>query len=172
MNEHLKLKCWTLNHTQPSVFVVHLSSTAVIYARKLLSVTTVSPIYAELIEFGDKQCEHVITRLGKTEQTRNVLETEIIAGVFPPVAEDNTEYSIESYSALKIYVTVMNTLVKPHVFSLVESGVLQIEKETLNMPTKFLEGNKIELHTLKIIVIFKLPYCWRYVCLWLSFYLM
>ena len=44
----------------------------------------------------------MITRPRKTEQTGHVLETEIVAGVFPPVAEDNTEYRIESYSALKV----------------------------------------------------------------------
>ena len=44
------------------------------------------------------------------QETGYVLETELIAEVFPPIAEDNTEYSIESYSALIIYVTVINTL--------------------------------------------------------------
>ena len=51
----------------------------------------------------------MITHPRKTEQTGCVLETEIVAGVFPPVAEDNAEYSIESYLALNIYVTVINT---------------------------------------------------------------
>ena len=37
----------------------------------------------------------------------HVLEIEIVAGVFPPVAKNNTEHSIESYLALKIVVTVM-----------------------------------------------------------------
>ena len=64
----------------------------------------------------------------KTEQTGHVLKAEIVAGVFPPVAEDNTEYSIESYSALKIFVTVINTLLNPHIFSMVQSRVLEIWK--------------------------------------------
>ena len=63
----------------------------------------------------------MITRLGTTEQTDHELETEIGAGVFPPVAEDNTEYDIESHSALEIFVTVINILLSPHVFSMVES---------------------------------------------------
>ena len=53
----------------------------------------------------------------KTEQTDHVLETEIVAGV----AEDNVENSIESYLALKIFVTVINTLLNPNMFSMVES---------------------------------------------------
>ena len=52
----------------------------------------------------------------KKEQTDHVLETEIVARVFPPVAEDNAENSIESSSALKIFVTVINTLLNPDVF--------------------------------------------------------
>ena len=54
----------------------------------------------------------MITRLRKTEQTGHVLETEIVAGVFPPVAEDNTEYSIEWYSALKY--SIPHTHSPPH----------------------------------------------------------
>ena len=49
-----------------------------------------------------------------TEQTGHELETEI-GEVFPPVAEDNTEYDIESYSALKIFVDVINTLLNTDV---------------------------------------------------------
>ena len=76
----------------------------------------------------------MITRLRKTEQTGHVLETEIVAGVFPSVAEGITEYSIESYSALKIIVTVINTTPNPPG----ESLVLQIKKEIkLNTLTNF-----------------------------------
>ena len=66
----------------------------------------------------------------KKEQTDHVLETEIVAGVFPPVAEDNAENSIESSSALNIFVPVINTLLNPDV-SMVESWVLQIKKMEL-----------------------------------------
>ena len=58
----------------------------------------------------------MITPPRKTEQTGHGPQTEIIAGVFPPVAEDNTECSVESYSALKVLVTVMNTPWTPCVF--------------------------------------------------------
>ena len=61
----------------------------------------------------------------KTEQTDRVLETEIVAGV----AEDNAENSNESYLALKIFVTVKNTLLNPDVFPMVELWVLQIKKK-------------------------------------------
>ena len=66
--------------------------------------------------------------LRNPEQTGYVLETEIIAGVFSPVVEDNTEYSthIESYSALKIFVTVINTLLSSASFY---DWVLQIKKK-------------------------------------------
>ena len=75
------------------------------------------------------QCEHVIIRLRKTKQTGHMIETVIVAGVFPPVAENSIEYSIESYSTLKIFVSVINTLLIPpppfpHVISMVESWVL------------------------------------------------
>ena len=61
----------------------------------------------------------------KTEQTGYALETEIVAAVFPPVAEDNTEYHTESYSVLKIFADVVNTLLNTDVFSMVESSNLQ-----------------------------------------------
>ena len=51
----------------------------------------------------------MINVLIKTEQPGRMLETDIFAGVFLAAAEDNTQYSIESYSALKICVTVINT---------------------------------------------------------------
>ena len=41
---------------------------------------------------------------------------QIVAGAFHPVEGDSTEYSIESYSALKIFVTVKNIPQKPHTF--------------------------------------------------------
>ena len=96
-----------------------------IYARKWLNVTAVTPIYVELITFGDKHVANVITRLRKTDQTGHVLETEIVAGIFPPVAEDNTEYSIEPHSVRKIFVTLINTFPNPPVFSMVEFWILQ-----------------------------------------------
>ena len=49
-----------------------------------------------------------------TEQTGHALDTEIVE-VFPPVAEDNTEYDIESYSSLKFFVDVINTLLNTNV---------------------------------------------------------
>ena len=52
-----------------------------------------------------------------TEQTGHVLETEIVAGVFFPVAEDNRGYSIGSSSTLKTFVTVVHNP-GPHVFSI------------------------------------------------------
>ena len=45
--------------------------------------------------------EHVITCPRITEQTGHVLETEIVAEVFPPVAEDDNDYSIVPSSTLK-----------------------------------------------------------------------
>ena len=38
---------------------------------------------------------YMITRQRKTEQTGHVLKTEIVAGLYLPVAEATTEYSIE-----------------------------------------------------------------------------
>ena len=54
-------------------------------------------------------------------QSGHVLETEITAGVYTPVSDDNTDYSIESYLALKIFLTVINTLLNTPVVSIVES---------------------------------------------------
>ena len=74
-----------------------------------------------------------------TEQICYVLETEIVAGVFPPVTEDNVEYSIESYSALDVFVNVMNHP-DPHVFSMVQSWLFQIKKR--KKPLKIRLSNK------------------------------
>ena len=60
-----------------------------------------------------------------TEQTGHVLETEIVAGVFPSVAEDDNEYSIVPSSALKTFATIVHTIQSSHVCSMVESRVLQ-----------------------------------------------
>ena len=59
-----------------------------------------------------------------TEQTGHVLETEIIAEVFP-VAEDDNGYSIVPSSALKTFATIVHTIQSPNVCSMVESRVLQ-----------------------------------------------
>ena len=63
-----------------------------------------------------------------TEQTGHALDTEIVE-VFPPVAEDNTEYNIESYSALKIFVDVINTLLNADV-------ILWLSPESSNLQNK------------------------------------
>ena len=63
------------------------------------------------------QWEHVITCPRITEQTVHVLETEIVAGVFPPVAEDDNEYSIVPYSALQTFATFVHTIQSSHVCS-------------------------------------------------------
>ena len=63
-----------------------------------------------------------------TEQIGHALDIEIV-GVFPPVAEDNTEYNIESYSALKIFVDVINTLLNTDV-------VLWLSPESSNLQKK------------------------------------
>ena len=121
---------------QKLLLVIHVAFKSLIchkeqdvYARKWLNATTVSPIYVELIEFGDKRSENMwLHRLRKTEQIGHELETEIVAAIFLPVAEDSTKYSIELYSSIKIFVAVRNTTLNPHVFSMVESRVLQIKK--------------------------------------------
>ena len=64
-----------------------------------------------------------------TEQTGHALETKIVAEVFPPVAENNTEYNIESYSALKIVVDVINTLLNTDV-------ILWLSPESSNLQKK------------------------------------
>ena len=66
-----------------------------------------------------------------TEQTGYVLETETVtvAEVFLPVAENKNGYGIGSSSALLTVVTVVYTLLSPHVFSTVDSWVLQIYKK-------------------------------------------
>ena len=63
-----------------------------------------------------------------TKQTGHALDTEI-AEVFPPVAEDNTEYNIESYSALKIFVDVINSLLNTDV-------ILWLSPESPNLQKK------------------------------------
>ena len=49
------------------------------------------------------QWEHVITCPRITEQTGHVLETEIVAEVFPLVEEDDNEYNIVPFSACVFY---------------------------------------------------------------------
>ena len=87
-----------------------------------LNVTAVSPICVELIEFGDKHGANMwlLTWRKKNKLIVYYSEIEIVAGVFSPVAEGYTENSIESYSALKIFVTVINTLLNPMCLSMVE----------------------------------------------------
>ena len=63
-----------------------------------------------------------------TEQIGHALETEIVE-VFPPVEEDNTEYNIESYSALKIFVDIINTLLNTDV-------ILWLSPESSNLQNK------------------------------------
>ena len=72
----------------------------------------------------------------KTEHTGHALETEIVAEVFPPVAEHNTEYNIASYSALKIFVNVKYTLLNTDMISMIECWFLQLTKE-IKLWTKF-----------------------------------
>ena len=71
------------------------------------------------------QWEHVINCPRIAEQTGHVLVTEIVAGVFPPVAEDDNEYSIVPYSAFKTVATIVHTIQSSHVYSMVESRVIQ-----------------------------------------------
>ena len=69
-------------------------------------------------------------RPSMTEQIGHVLETEIITGVFLPFVEDNNRYSIGSSSALRTFVVmVVYISLSHHVFSFVESRVLQIKKK-------------------------------------------
>ena len=49
------------------------------------------------------QWEHLITCLRLTEQTGHVPEMEINPGVFPPVAEDNNEYSIVIFDTQNLF---------------------------------------------------------------------
>ena len=63
-----------------------------------------------------------------TKQTGHALDTEIVE-LFPPVAEDNTEYNIESYSALKIFVDVINTILNTDV-------ILWLSPESSNLQNK------------------------------------
>ena len=71
------------------------------------------------------QWEHVITCPRITEQTGHVLETVIVAEVFPPVAGDDNDYSIVPSSALKTFATIVHTIQSSHICSMVESRVLQ-----------------------------------------------
>ena len=48
-----------------------------------------------------------------TEETGYVLENETVAGIFLPVAESNNGFSNGSSSALKIFVTLVYTLLNP-----------------------------------------------------------
>ena len=92
------------------------------------------------------QWEHVITCPRITEQTGHVLETEIVAEVFPPVAADHNDYSIVPSSALKTFATIVHTIQSYHVCSMVESRVLQSKvkfKEKMNIPAKFQMAKKI-----------------------------
>ena len=63
-----------------------------------------------------------------TKQIGHALETEIVE-VFPSVEEDNTEYNIESYSALYIFVDVINTLLNTDV-------ILWLSPESSNVQRK------------------------------------
>ena len=104
------------------------------------------------------QWEHVITCPRITEQTGHVLETEIVAEVFPPVAEDDNDYSIVPSSALKTFATIVHTNQSSHVCSMVESRVLQSKvklKEKKYIPAQFQMAIKLNLHILKIIFICK-----------------
>ena len=58
-----------------------------------------------------------------TEQTGHVLETEIVAEVFPLVEEDDNENSIVPSSELKTFATtcIVHTIQSSHVCSMVES---------------------------------------------------
>ena len=90
------------------------------------------------------QWEHVITCPRITEHTGHALETEIVARVFPPVAEDDNELCHLWH--LKPLLLLYNTIQSSHVCSMVESRVLQIQvnlkknKHTRQIP----DGNKIE----------------------------
>ena len=76
-----------------------------------------------------------------TEQTGHVLETEIVAEVFPPVAEDDNDYSIVPSSALK-----------------------------MNIPAKFQMAIKLNLHILKIIFVCKLSHHLQILLMLIVFY--
>ena len=94
----------------------------------------------------------MITHLRKTEQTGHALETEIVAGIFPPVSEYNTENIVfESYSALKIFVTVIDTLLNP-IYT-----------------HQILDGNKIEPPYTENRIYMAITISWAYLNLWLSF---
>ena len=121
------------------------------------------------------QWEHVITCPRITEQTGHVLETEIVAEVFSLVEEDDNEYSIVPSSALKTFATILHTIQSSHVYSMVESRVLQSKesevKKKINVPAKFQMAIKLNLHILKIIFICKLSHHLQILLMFIVFFL-
>ena len=122
---------------------------------KWLNATAVSPIYLELIQFRDKHGANMCllkkteqtgrqNKLKKTEQTGYVLETEIVPGVFLPVADDNTEYSIESCSALKIFVIVIHTFLHEFFLRLSPESSKLEWKSNFEFIGQIIDGDKIE----------------------------
>ena len=104
----------------------------------------------------------MITCPRKTEQTGHVLETEIVAEVFP-VAEDDNDYSIVPSSALKTFASIVHIIQSPSVCSMVEFRVLQSKvklkmNKYINIPAKFQMAIKLNLHILKIILTCKLSH--------------
>ena len=83
--------------------------------------------------------------------------------MFLPVVEDNTEYGIKSHLALKIFVTVINTPLNPHVFS------IKKKKENFEYTQQILDSNKIEPPFIENHTHMQIIPLWAYSCLWLSF---
>ena len=80
-------------------------------------------------------------------------------------------YSIESCSALKTFVTVINTPWTP--ICMVEPWVFQIKKKKENFECthQILDDNKSEPPCIENHIHVQIIISWAYLCLWLSFFL-
>ena len=75
----------------------------------------------------------------------HVLENEIVAGVFPPVTEDDNEYiALCHLRHLKPLLLLYNTFQSSHVCSMAESRVLQSKVNLKKYTRQIQDGNKIE----------------------------
>ena len=104
----------------------------------------------------------------------HVLENEIVAGVFPPVADDNEYIALCHLRDLKPLLLLYNTIQSSHVCSMVESRVLQskVNLKKINIPAKFQMAIKLNLHILKIIFICKLSHHLQILLIFIVFLIM
>ena len=82
INERLKLNRWTVNYKQVIYFTFNFRRSFIINSRAFMQ---------ECVYTSFLLPSYVINRLKMTEQTAHVLGTEIVARLFPPIAEDNNE---------------------------------------------------------------------------------